>query len=187
MALTPAQKAIVKAYIDADPVLSAFPPIIDGSYEIAKALNLYPAADFMAWNTSTPVKAIYDAISWEKYTPTDAADGTAIYTNRVLAIQTKQINLQNMLQGRDYIDATKANIRAGLRDAVIQLPAGAAGALVTAGGTSGTTVLTACTRKSNVIEKLLAVGNATTGSVTANLLVFEGAISPDEVQDARVN
>ena len=131
------------------------------------------------------MKGIYDAIDWSKYTPSDAADGTAIQTNRLLSIQAKQMNLQNMLQGRDTIDASKANIRAGLRDAVTQLPAGASGAMVASGGTSGSAVLAACMRKATRFEKLFSTGPVTTGSTSANLLVLEGQLSSDDAQTAR--
>ena len=186
MSLSPQQTATLKADILAkttagQPLEALFAAQNwDG---IADFYNALASPDFPVWRKDTPVGAIFDAITWANYTPNDAADGTTIYGNRLLIIQTKQMNLQNMLVGRDTIDATKANTRAGLRDAVIALPAGAAGAAVSAGGASGVTVLTACTRKGSVIEKLLTLGPATTGTTTADLMGFEGMISAREILD----
>ncbi len=183
MALTNAQIAALKADILANPDLNSLPLSNLGSIEIARLYNLASTQD--VWRTEAPVNAINDAIDWSKFTPADAADSTAIYTNRVLLIQTKQMNLQSMLQGRTTVDASRANLRAGLRDAVTALPAGAAGASVVAGGAGGVNVLNAMVRKATRFEKLFAGADATTGTVTAKLLVVEGMVSGDEVQTAR--
>ncbi len=183
--MTPAQLQTLKTAILADPVLNAFPNNSDGAFGIAALLNALASPDFMVWRTEVPVTDIFDAITWTNYTPVDSADATVIYSNRLLLIQTKQMNLQNMLTGRLTIDASKVNIRAGLRDAVVALPAGVSGASVSAGGASGVTVLTACTRKAKLVEKILNTGNATTGSVTAALLGFEGTVSYQDVDIAR--
>lgn len=187
--LTAAQLQTLKTELTTDPTGQGYPAMIAaGTFSpIVDSLNGYPTPDFMVWRTDTPVTDISDATDWAKFTPVDAPDLTAIFTNRALVIQTKQMNLQTMLLmgGRSgTLDTSKANIRAGLRDAVIQLPAGASGAAVTAGGVSGATVLAACTRKARRIEKVLSTGNATTGSTTANLLGYEGAVSLDDVVTA---
>jgi hypothetical protein len=72
-----------------------------------------------------------------------------------------------------------------LRDAVVAVPAGAGGSNVSPGGVSGATVLNACVRDALRIEAILAGGDATTGTVTAKLLGFEGAISYQVVEAAR--
>jgi hypothetical protein len=107
------------------------------------------------------------------------------YVARMLRIQTKQMNLQNMLIGRSSINCSKANVRAGLRDAVIGVPAGISGALTAPGGASGVNVLAACTRSATNAEKILAGAQETTGTVTANVLGYEGPVSPSDVQQAR--
>lgn len=140
--------------------------------------------DFLVWRTDAQVSDIINAISLDKYTPNDAPDNTATWTNRALAAQTKQLNLQLLLQGKNAIDASKATVRAGLRDAVISVPTGAAGANTSPGGTSGVNVLTACTRKANRIEKLFSSGSETTGTVTASLLTYEGGIGNDAIVQA---
>lgn len=181
--MTPAQLATLKADILASQDMASQPMNSAGALAIAALYNAASTTDI--WRTDAPVQAIYDAIDWSKFTPVDAADGTTIYSNRLLLIQTKQMNLTNILQGRSTVDASKANLRAGLRDAVIAIPAGVSGAAVAPGGASGVNVLTACVRKATRFEKLFATTQATTGSVTANLLVLEGQVSTDDIQTAR--
>ena len=183
--MTPAQLQTLGAYIAADPVLSAIPNSNDGAYEVAALLNADASPVYSVWRTNASVQEVYDAIDWAKFTPTDAADGSNIYTNRLLMIQTKQMNLQNILMGRDTVNARKANVREGLRDAVIQLPAGVAGSMVAAGGASGVNVLNKLIRPARLIEKILVTGTATTGSVTAGLMGFGGTVSPSDVSAAR--
>lgn len=185
--LTPAQLVALRADILADGVLNQIPRNDDGFIAIAAAYNALASPDFLVWGTNVPVSAILDAITWSAYTPNDTPDATVTFTNRALVVQTKQMNLQTMLQGRQSIDASKANIRAGLRDAVVAIPAGAAGASVVAGGASGATVLAACTRKATRAEKFFNAGSATTGGTTANLLGNEGLLSMSDVSSALAN
>lgn len=182
--LTTAQRAALAAYVATN--LSQFPHTPDGAYAVADALNQVDASNTSVWWTATPTNAIFDTITWAAYTPNDAPDGTALFTNRVLTAQTKQMNLQNMLVGRDFIDASLVTFRAGLRDAVIQLPTGTGGAMVAPGGASGVTTLTACKRPTlaTKCEKLFSAGASTTGTVTADILTFEGTLSPTAVQQA---
>ena len=184
MALTPAQRETVRA----DILASADPAVIDArtNRNDSALRDLYnqPAVPaFPIWRTNVNVNEVSNAIDWSKYTPTDPADGTAIYTNRLLLIQSKQINLQTLLR-RDTIDASKINIRGGLRDAVIALPAGAAGGNVSAGGASGVDVLNACVRNATRTEKLLAAAMPPTlGGIDAGILTFEGSVSVSEISD----
>jgi hypothetical protein len=184
MAFTTAQATIIQADVAADPVLSLLPHNTDGAFAVAEAYNKLATPDFMVWATDASVYKIYDAIDFTKYTPADAAAENTIGTQRLLIIQTKQMNLQNMLQGRTTIDSSKANIRSGLRDATIALPAGVAGANVTAGGAGGSNVLNACLRKATRLEKLLTTGPQTTGTVTADVMGFEGATNYPDIQAA---
>lgn len=186
MPLTTQQLATLKAAIIADGTLNAYPNTTDGNLDMAsEQLNKLASPDFLIWNSRTPVQAVFDSIDWSKYTPTDAVDSTVLYSNRLLMIQTKQMNLQNILVGRDTVDATKLNLRAGLRDSVIQIPAGASGANVAAGGASGSTTLAACSRKALLIEKILTTGAASTGTTTFDLPGYEGQISGADVAAAR--
>ena len=185
MPFTSQQNSLIKAAILADSTLASQPSDGDGLGFIANALNAMSSPVDNVWRTDVPVSEINDGIDYTKFTPTDAADSTVIFTNRVLAIQTKQMNLQNMLIGKDRIDASKPNIRAGIRDAVIQLPAGAGGAMVSAAGVSGVNVVTPMTRNSRRIESILASAQTTTGTVSAKTMGYEGMISSNEVDTAR--
>lgn len=179
--LTNAQALTLKANINAN--TASYPGAIaarDASV-IRAFYNALAAPDYPVWQTKALVEDVHDAISWDKFTPVDSADGTAIFTSRMLAIQTKQINLQSIIFGRLTINASKVNIRSGLRDAVIALPAGAAGAAVAAAGASAVTLMTALTRKGRVGEKLLFVSLETTGTVTAAIMGFEGDLSNDNI------
>ena len=181
--MTPAQIAALKADIAANADMHTQPMNGAGHAAIIALYNAASTTD--VWRTDAPVNAIMDAINWSAFTPVEPADGTALYTNRLLLIQTKQINLQSMLQGRTTVDASKANLRAGLRDAVTTLPAGASGASISAAGASGVNVLNALVRKATRFEKLFAIFPAVTGSVTANLLVLEGSLSTSDLEIAR--
>jgi len=150
---------------------------------IADYYNGKPVTPVIGWNTVTPSNAIIDAVTWTAYTPTDTTDGTAIQTNRALIIGIKQFNFQNIISGREFIDASKAGIRAGLRDAVIALPSGTLGANLSAGGAGGVTVLNACTRLSSRLEILFANAPATTGPVTAVIYTVQGVIGIQELSD----
>lgn len=188
--MTPAQNAAIKADILASADMNTLPNNSDGSFAIAALYNAPASPTFTVWRTDAQVSAILDAINWSLYTPNDAPDNTATYTNRALNIQTKQMNLQNMVIGRDRLDCSKVNIRAGLRDAVIAVPAGNGGAAVSPGGASGATVLNNCTRNATRLEKLLAVasqGNDTTGAVTARVLGFEGIVSYTDIDNAKAS
>lgn len=137
----------------------------------------------LGWNTEASTLAISDSIDVTAFTQTDAPDSTAIFTNRALAIGIKQMNLQLILMGRSVIDASKAGIRKGLRDSVIQIPAGAGGAFVSAGGVSGVNVLTACTRQSSRLELMFANPAVQTGTVSAVIYTIQGNIDQQEVSD----
>ena len=188
--MTPAQLATLKAYITADSVLLA--NWVSGNESpIVASLNGPDASNTQVWWSNTPTDAIFNAITWANFTSNDPVPtvdtlSVMIYQTRAIAIQTKQMNLQAMLIGRQTLNAGYQHIRDGLRDAVIQLPSGAAGALISAGGASGVTVLTACLRPAlaNRVEKLFSAGPATTGTVTADVLVFEGGVGFTDIETA---
>lgn len=128
---------------------------------------------FVVWRTTTPVADIADAIIWANMTPTDAPDGTAIYTNRALFSQAKQISLQTMIQGQQLVTSSKANVRSGLQDALTNLPNGVGGAPQAAGWTA---VRLAMQRKASLFERIFATGTGTAAS--PGTLVLEGG--PDD-------
>lgn len=194
MTLTTAQYASLRAAIQADPVLSATPIGGDGDIDIANAFNALAVPDFPVWRPDVPVREIMDTFNFAAFTPSDSlpesnVDQASIqrYNGRLLAIQTKQMNLQLMLQGRESVDASLPNFRAGLRDALINVPAGVNGASVAVAGANAVNALNACTRKGTRAEKLFAGSNATTGTVTAAVMNVAGPISAADVGIARAN
>lgn len=181
MTLTTQQKAALKSAIVAAGGAITAAYNAGASSQVADLCNAASDPAVAVWRTDAPVSAILDAIDFSKYTPNDAADGTAVYTNRTLLAQTKQMNLQLMLRGRESLNCSKANIRASLRDAVIAVPTGVGGAVTSPGGASGATVMTACTRTATFAEAALRGASAQTGTVTAFLLDFEGQISVQDI------
>ena len=183
MALTTSQQTSLRNAVLADGTLNVLPHNSDSAQQIADTFNLTDVSNTSVWNSAADVNKIFDAVTWANYTPVDAPDSTVIYTNRSLNIQTKQMNLQNMLVGRNTVNAVLVNFRAGLRDAVVAIPAGASGANISAGGASGATILTACIRPTTAtrMEKLVSGGPSTTGTVTADMLTFEGRLSYQDV------
>lgn len=189
--LSPSQLQTLKNAINANPTWSAYPMGSDGYFALAKVLNATAVPTFVVWRTDAPVANIIDSITWANYTPNDAvgsSDTDPLLSRKIgwlLTSQTKQMNLQLMLQGRDTLNCSKATLRAGLRDAVILVPTGTGGANTSPGGASGVTVLTACTRSATEAEKILAGPSEQTGTVTANVLGFEGALTAQDVEAAR--
>lgn len=183
MSLTTQQKSTLKAAILAagGDITAAYNA--GASSQVADLCNAPINPAVLVWRTDAPVDAILDAIDFSKYTPNDSADNTATYTNRALLSQTKQMNLQLMLQGRASIDCSKPNIRASLRDAVIAVPTGAGGVVTSPGGASGANVLAACTRNATFAEAALKGASASTGAVSAFLLAFEGQISVVDIDN----
>lgn len=127
--LTPAQCTTLKALAMADQTAAA---LIAAGNDIALAdwFNT-PTANYI-WRSSVPVDEVFDAITWANLTPVDAPDGSAVYTNRALLCQSKQISLQILLKG-ERVAAAKAAVRGGLSDALLNVPSGAAGAAQSAG------------------------------------------------------
>lgn len=179
MPLSTQQQATLKAFILADPVLNLQPHTSDGAFAIAAALNLPDAGGYQVWRTSTDADTILDAITWANLTPSDVPDGSAIYTNRALACQAKQLNIQIMLQGRGSLGTGKSTIRAGLNDALTNVPAGSGGALVDAGWLGAGKVKAAITRTATVLEKLFATGTGT--SASPSTLVVETSVQYNDV------
>lgn len=188
--LTPQQVVSLRAAVFADPTAAAF---VTGGNAAGLRGYLNGASATSAWHTYAPVSGLLDAINWAQYTPTDAvagADTDPLLTRKIgwmLSIKIKQTNLQLMLQGRDTINCAPPNVRAGLRDAVIQVPSGAGGAATSPGGASGVTLLARCQRVATRAEIMLATaaqGSDTTGGLTSRVLTYQGDVS--EVDSVRL-
>jgi hypothetical protein len=202
MPLTNAQQAALKADIAANNsqlTIGTAPPTAikdlpntgDINVEIANWYNGVASPDFNVFRSSVSMDDVYDQVVWANFTPQDVPDATALWTNRSLACQGKQFNVQIMLQGRTSFNATKINQRAGLNDATTNIPSGAAGASKS-GGWAG--ILGILRRLANRIEKLFAIqtsgvgvtgGDALGATTNPALMAFEGFITGNDVTAAR--
>ena len=180
--MTPSKKTAFVADVAADGALNQLPHNSDSAFAIAAAYNQLASPAYYVWASYTSADAIMDAITWASLTPSDAADGTATFTNRALLCQAKQFNLSILLQGRDRVASGKLNVRQGLSDALQNVPAGASGALVDAGWAGAGKVKAAITRQATRLEKLFATGSGTTA--TPSVLGYDGTIGYQEVLDA---
>lgn len=168
MELNPTQIATLKAAIIADPNLSAARAIHTGvgTQMITDYLN--SAGSLMVWRTSVSTSVLFDSVTWANLTPNDAPDGSQAWLCRSLACQGKQFNLQLIFGSRETIDPSKSNVRAGLQDALTNVPSGTGGTTVSAGWVG---VRTAMQRPANHIEAIFANTAASPAS-----LVVEGEI-----------
>lgn len=177
MPLTANQITALRPAVAAEPSLAQ--AILSGNdLAIAQWLNAAAVPDYFVWRPITGTGEILDAITWANLTPADTADGTAAFTNRALACQAKQLNLQILLQGRNDLATGKTTVRQGLSDALTNVPAGAAGAPLDAGWLGAGKVKAAITRKASNAEKALATGTGTAG--TPSVMGFEGDVSVNE-------
>lgn len=178
--MTPAQYATFKAAILADANLTQL--VTDGSTgAIAEYYSVDPGT-FYAWNPQAPVAQINNGILWARLTPKDAPDGTLLWQNRSMVCQGFQNNLMILLQGRDHIDGTQANIRQGLSDALSAVPSGVSGDPQAAGWANvKTALMRTCTR----FEEVFASGAGTTASPAT--MTLQGYPSDHDVVEALWN
>lgn len=166
---TLSQLNTLKSAILADPNLN--PQVANGETGyIASYLN--QPSSTTVWSTVVKVQDIYDAIVWANFTPASTIDSTQLWANRALACQGKQFNLQTMLTGRDVINGSKSNIRAGLQDALTGIPSKADGTNQNAGWTSVQLVLQ---RFATNGEKVFVTGGS------PGTLGWEGEVTNNDV------
>lgn len=174
--MTPEQLTALKAYVLATPALVA---LGRNDTELKNELNA-PSA-FQVWRSVTPADEVFDAILWERLTPADAVDGTQTSANRELRCQTKQLNLQIVLQGRESIATGRTNVRKALSDALQSVPSGVNGGAQDAGWLGAGRVKAVITRATTVAEALFATGTGTAG--VPGDLVFEGELTVADIGD----
>lgn len=178
--MTPAQLATLKADILANNDLNVLPNNTDGAVAIAALYNADASPAFVVWKGSMPVSDVFDQVLWANLTPADPPDGTNAWLCRSLACQGKQFNVQTMLTGRDFINPSKSSIRAGLQDALTQIPSGLGGVNRSGGWTN---LQTAMQRNATRFEKLFSTGTGTSQSPAT--MTLEGPVDYQDVQLAR--
>jgi hypothetical protein len=159
MALDPAFYPALKADILADPVLSALPNYGEGNQTIAAAYNSPASPSFTVWRslvTITETGKAFDGAEWAGMTGTNHS------------------RLQTVSQWLpDGYNAGLSDIRAMFDD----IWSGAGGA------NTRTALLALWKRLATRAEKLYAQG--TGSNAVPAVLVFEGALSPQDIQYAR--
>lgn len=180
--MTPEQLSTFKAAIEGetDPTFAALRQAVN---EQGMADWYNADATFQVWKSSTDVASLFNAITWKSLTPADSADGTALFTNRALVCQAKQINLQIILQGQTSIATGKVSLRQGLTDALLDVPAGVGGALLDAGWLGAGKVKATIQRACNRVERIWATGTGTSNT-PGDLGEFEGTVTAQNISDA---
>lgn len=180
--MTPSQLQTLKAAIAAE-TNQTFVDLRTAADETGMAAWYNADAAFQVWKSSTDAASLFNAITWKSLTPADAADGTALFTNRALVCQAKQINLQIILQGQTSIATGKVSLRQGLTDALLDVPAGASGALLDAGWLGAGKVKATIQRSCNRVERIWATGTGT-ANTPGDLGEFEGTVTVQNISDA---
>ncbi|MEO8153573.1 MAG: hypothetical protein ABI605_10925 [Rhizobacter sp.] len=177
MQLTATQKITFKAALlaETDPALAQ---LRSDNNTGAMADWYNGATTFIVWNSRTPADDIYNSINWKNFTPSDAADGTLLYQNRVGKTGLQQDSLTMLLKHgfASTIDMSKPKISSGIQDALTDIPTGAGGALQQGGWN---TVKTISVRPATRAEKIFATGTGSAGSPGTN--GPEGYVSNEDV------
>lgn len=160
MSLTTQQQATLKAFVEADPVLSAYPHNTDGAYEIARLLQANASPEFIVWRTSvTKDEIMQNGFDWVR------VDNLSVGKARIWDwLFYNQGNVFN---------PSKVNVRAG----VDECWKGTAADLAVRNA-----VYVHCKRAANVLEKLFATGTGTTASPAT--MAVEGTIGYNELANA---
>jgi hypothetical protein len=155
MALTPEQKAIMKADIAAN--FSTVPNNSDGAASIAASYNALAVPNFTVWKTSVPLRDIGLAMDGN-----ETSNLTATNTSRL------QVRALYMVPGEDP-STTSTRV---FYDSIFSV-----------GGITKAALLILWKRLATRVEKLYAVGTGSDPSPA--IMGFEGAVSHQDVLDAR--
>lgn len=186
--LTTVQKQALKTHALAQPeIAGVFAPAtpsnpIGGSLSALRDYyHALASPAFFVWRKDVPVEDIFERINWANLTPEVPAneanqDIDAVFRSNVCL--SMQMSIQTMLMGRSTVDATRANIRNGLRDALSAVPSAANGSTRAAGWTQVQNVIA---RQASRVEALFADTTSGTGggATTAAQPRIDGLV-PDE-------
>jgi hypothetical protein len=180
MALTPAQQATLKAFVEADPVLSIKTPSAQSAYEIKAALAVVVDPVWYVYRTNMPKQEVQNAVAYANMTPAQSipasGDALQIWIAKALLAQGKQFNLQNLLMDSETLNFALPNIRAGIQDSLTALPTKADGTTQTGGWNVLQNLIS---RSANVLEKLLSTGTGSQGSPAT--MAFEGSLNENDI------
>lgn len=157
--LTAPQQQTLKTFIQNDVALNAVPNTLDGAWTLANLLNLVASPAFVVWKSAVAIDEIMrNGMDWAR------VDNLSVGKARIWEWMTKL----------GTINAAKPNIRAGIDAAWV----GSGPDLAVRAA-----VYTHCKRSATVVEKFFATGTGSDASPAT--MEFEGAISPQDVYDAR--
>jgi hypothetical protein len=168
--LTPAQRTTLKAHIDASPDLNVFPNNADGAFAIAALLNLDASPDFWVWRTSVSKREVVNQQSRTGTSFTWAGNGYI----------TRSVGEQNCFDQLFNSTLTCNPSLPNVRQAFTDIFSGTGNAAA-----NRTHLDVVGRRKATRVEKLFATGTGADTSANAGTLTFEGAVSFQDVQDAR--
>ena len=156
--LTTEQKATLKAAVVADTTLNA--KYVAGDMTgLELALNADAAPDYVVWKTDVSIDEIMrNGMDWAR------VDNLSVGKARIWDWMTRL----------GAFNAAKENIRAGIDAAWVGTAADLA---------VRATIYTHCKRSATAAERIFSAGTGTNASPAT--LTFEGALSPDDVQQAR--
>lgn len=159
---TTAQLQAIKAYIVADPAMSAQPNTNVGNSAIASAMNAPASPAFVVWRSSVTTDEVGNAVNYvavEAMTDANRGRITTFYA----------MNPASFSPARSDIRSYWANTFSGALGGQGQATRDALEAL--------------WRRNATLLEKILSTGTGTTASPA--ILGYEGTVSPDEIEQAR--
>jgi hypothetical protein len=163
MPLTAPQNAIIKAWVEADPILNALPNTNVGNDQIASVLNAVASPEFVVWRTSVPFAEVFDRLvdtDWQQF------DNLTAGQERIW---------DNLRSTGSFRPATSAH-----RAAITECWKGTAQKVLVRDN-----LLTIGKRPALLVEKLLATGTGSTASPAT--MGREGIIVPDDIETARAS
>lgn len=161
MPFTLAQNLLIKAAILADPALAAQPNTYSGNAAIRDALHLQAAPAFTVWKSRVPITEVGD-----NFAGTELASLQATSQDRLRTIA---------MYSDSGINPSLSDRRAFFDD----IFSGPSGVLTRA------KLLILWKRLSSRLEKILATGTGTDAAPAT--LGYEGTITPDELETARLS
>lgn len=159
MSLTVQQLSTLKAYIDADPVLSVIPLGSDGDFDIAAALN----------QTATP-----SVVVWKSKVSSDEIMRGGIDWTRVDNLSVGKARIWDWMTRLGTFDPSKTSIRSGIDATWVGTAADFA---------VRATVYALCKRNASIFEKLFATGAGTDAS--PSVMVVEGPVDYQLISSVR--
>ena len=163
MALTALQKAILKAYIEANGTWMAYANNGDGAVQIALDLQAEATPAYVVWRTSVPEEEYTEDTSWQ---------GTNWSWTEYISRSVGEKFGYGRMFWNGSIDPSKANIRQGFVDVFSGAGQSSVDQRVHMAAVSK--------RNANLLEELFGVGTGTLGS--PSVMAVENTLSAKEIQ-----